>query len=127
VETVHCKTHGVQPQTLVCQHITDGLLARQRVGFFWTTDTPDNLRPDAWCAACEAGYVQQVANGPEKRWNTSLQRFSAVSATTSRNDSIWAMICGPKIKTSHCVFQNRPLVSETGQYRRWRDRQLRRS
>jgi hypothetical protein len=54
VETVWCKTHGAQPQTLVCQHIAEGLIERKRLGFFWTTASPDNPRPDAWCADCES-------------------------------------------------------------------------
>jgi hypothetical protein len=36
---------------MVCQHIFEGLLRRQRVGFFWAKD-PENPRPDAWCLAC---------------------------------------------------------------------------
>jgi hypothetical protein len=52
VKTVQCKVHGVQQLTLVCQHILDGLNAKKRVGFFWTTDSPQNPRPDAYCADC---------------------------------------------------------------------------
>ena len=51
--SVTCATHGIQPQTMVCQHIAEGLFKRQRVGFFWTMDDPENARPDAWCVACE--------------------------------------------------------------------------
>jgi hypothetical protein len=50
---VKCDTHGVQPQTFVCQHIAEGLSQRERVGFFWTRLDPENPRPDAWCSACE--------------------------------------------------------------------------
>ena len=50
--SVNCKTHGLQPGTLVCQHIVQGLKERKRVGFFWAMDDPDNLCPDAWCKAC---------------------------------------------------------------------------
>jgi hypothetical protein len=53
VSFVQCETHGPQPQTLVCQHIIDGLIDRRRVGFFWTTADPGNPNPDAWCSACE--------------------------------------------------------------------------
>ena len=60
VETVRCEVHGVQQQTLVCQHIVDGLIARRRVGFFWTTSGSDSARPDAWCAQCE-GKVRATA------------------------------------------------------------------
>jgi hypothetical protein len=50
---VNCKTHGTQPQTFVCQHIVAGLIAKERVGFWWTQHDPDNPRPDAWCRECE--------------------------------------------------------------------------
>jgi hypothetical protein len=50
---VRCATHGDQPETLVCQHIAQGLMGRQRVGFLWTVEDPDNPRPDAWCLECE--------------------------------------------------------------------------
>jgi hypothetical protein len=53
VATVQCKTHGLQPQAMVCQHIVTGRLARERVGFFWTNQDPGNPRPDAWCADCQ--------------------------------------------------------------------------
>src|SRR5215470_1764006 len=52
IERIHCHVHGDQQRTYVCQHIADGLLQRVRVGFFWTTDDPDNPRPSAWCKAC---------------------------------------------------------------------------
>ena len=51
-ETIDCDMHGAQSKTFVCQHIAAGLVSRGRVGFFWTTCTPDNPRPDAWCAEC---------------------------------------------------------------------------
>lgn len=50
---IHCATHGPQPETFVCQHIAEGLLQRERVGFFWTQQDPTNPFPDAWCSACE--------------------------------------------------------------------------
>jgi hypothetical protein len=51
--TIHCGTHGEQAETFVCQHIADGLIRHDRVGFFWTVEDPDNPHPDAWCAECE--------------------------------------------------------------------------
>jgi hypothetical protein len=45
--------HGDQQKTRVCQHILDGLQAKQRVGFFWTTYDPGNPWPAAWCTECE--------------------------------------------------------------------------
>jgi hypothetical protein len=52
MERIQCLTHGEQDIAYVCQHIAEGLTARRRVGFFWTTDDADNPRPDAWCSAC---------------------------------------------------------------------------
>lgn len=51
-DKIECQVHGLQPETWVCQHIVAGLKVHERVGFFWTTDDPDNPRPDAWCGAC---------------------------------------------------------------------------
>ena len=53
MNTVGCDIHGSQQSTLVCQHIAESLLSHERVGFFWTTDDPENARPDAWCSSCE--------------------------------------------------------------------------
>ena len=50
--TVECGTHGTQQQTWVCQHIAQGMIERQRVGFCWSIENPSNPRPDAWCSAC---------------------------------------------------------------------------
>src|SRR5262245_642007 len=49
--TVKCETHGVQPETFVCQHVAMSLRTGTPVGFYWAAD-PDNPRPDAWCHAC---------------------------------------------------------------------------
>ena len=50
--TVRCGVHGTQQETFVCQHITAGLIEGQRTGFHTAMDDQDNLRPDAWCRAC---------------------------------------------------------------------------
>ena len=50
--TAKCPVHGAQQATLVCQHIASGLSNKKRVGFFWTIHDPGNVRPDAWCSAC---------------------------------------------------------------------------
>jgi len=62
VKRIQCSVHGAQDRTYVCQHIADGLVARKRVGFFWTTDDPNNPRPDAYCIECDA---RAAANGGE--------------------------------------------------------------
>jgi len=51
--TIHCDTHGQADETFVCHHVIDGLVRKERVGFFWTAEDPDNPHPDAWCAECE--------------------------------------------------------------------------
>ena len=40
--TIHCDTHGDADETFVCQHVIDGLIRKERVGFFWTAEDPDN-------------------------------------------------------------------------------------
>jgi hypothetical protein len=37
--------------TFVCQHVVHGLTRRERVGFFWASDS-GNPRSDAWCGEC---------------------------------------------------------------------------
>ena len=49
---VVCHSHGLQPETFVCQHIAQSLKTGQAVGFFWPAGS-DEERPDAWCLACE--------------------------------------------------------------------------
>lgn len=62
MERIQCNVHGTQDETYVCQHIADGLAARKRVGFFWTTEQLDNPRPDAYCTDCN---TRAAANGGE--------------------------------------------------------------
>src|SRR3989344_3562444 len=53
VETgsILCDHDGVQPQTLVCQHIAKSLWTRKRVGFCWSNKDTSKW-PDATCNAC---------------------------------------------------------------------------
>jgi hypothetical protein len=60
VTLVNCRTHGLQQQTMVCQHVVAGLMERRRVGFFWNAEDPTNPRPDAWCSECDVA-VQATA------------------------------------------------------------------
>ena len=48
---VHCTKHGHQPEAFVCQHIVEGLVQRNPVGFFWSAEDPSPY-PDAWCSEC---------------------------------------------------------------------------
>jgi hypothetical protein len=52
-EKILCAVHGKQTRTYVCQHVYEGLVARKRVGFFWTAENPGDPRPDAYCRECE--------------------------------------------------------------------------
>jgi len=52
MEYIRCDTHGLQQETWVCQRVAQGLFERNRVGFFWSAESPDNPRPDAWCFDC---------------------------------------------------------------------------
>jgi hypothetical protein len=47
---VQCNRHGPSSSIFVCQHVARGV----GVGFYTSAEDPSDLRPDAWCAACEA-------------------------------------------------------------------------
>jgi hypothetical protein len=55
-QTVNCEVHGWQEQTFVCQHIAQSLHTGIPVGFHWSSEQTD-MRPDAWCSACEQARV----------------------------------------------------------------------
>jgi len=72
-KVIQCDEHGEQQATYVCQHIIQTLRDSKPRGF-WTSDDPDNLRPDAWCAKCEAKV--QETNG---EWNDESEAIAGVS------------------------------------------------
>jgi len=76
-ESVHCRQHGQQQATFVCQHIAQSLRTNAGAGFFMAND-PGNPRPDAWCAACERKVSE---TGGE--WTEASNAFAQVT-----------MICG---------------------------------
>lgn len=47
-----CEKHGLQEGTFVCQHIVQGLATKTRVGFFWSVESPEMMRPDSCCFEC---------------------------------------------------------------------------
>jgi hypothetical protein len=53
IPKVRCHAHGEQQETFVCQHVAQGLSEKVRVGFWWSQESPENPRPDAWCTECE--------------------------------------------------------------------------
>jgi hypothetical protein len=58
---VTCDRHGPSSATFVCQHVANGV----GVGLFTSAEDPDDPRPDAWCAACEA--MVNAAGGWDER------------------------------------------------------------
>jgi hypothetical protein len=69
----HCDEHGEQQATCVCRHIIQTLRDEVPRGF-WTSEDPDNPRPDAWCDECEANV--QAAGG---EWNEESEALAGVS------------------------------------------------
>ena len=67
-ETVECDKHGSSYATFVCQHLAHGA----GLGFF-CDDTSDDLRPDAWCAECDA---VMMADGD---WNEKNEKFAEIT------------------------------------------------
>ena len=44
-ETIICEMHGKQETTFVCQHLAKSLRTKETVGYFCSTESPDNPRP----------------------------------------------------------------------------------
>ena len=55
-QKINCGVHGWQEQTFVCQHIAQSLHTNIPVGFHWSSGQTD-MRPDAWCSACEQARI----------------------------------------------------------------------
>ncbi len=69
---IHCDKHGEQQATFVCQHVVQTLVDGRPRGF-WTSDNPDNPRPDAWCDDCEV-RVQR-----DGEWNDENEALAGVT------------------------------------------------
>ncbi len=69
---VECCEHGKQQATYVCQHVVQSLVEKTPRGFWWSTENPDNPRPDAWCTECEE-LVNRVGE-----WNDETEEFAGV-------------------------------------------------
>ena len=69
---VECLTHGKQPATFVCQHILETLNDGIPRGFWWSTEDPENPRPDAWCNECE------IKVNEAGEWNDETEGFAGV-------------------------------------------------
>lgn len=52
----HGQVHGCQEPASVCQHIARSLHTGIPVGFPWSSQQTD-IRPDAWCSACEQARI----------------------------------------------------------------------
>jgi hypothetical protein len=68
LETVECDKHGSSHATFVCQHLAKGI----GLGFF-CDDTSADLRPDAWCAECDAVLM---ADGD---WNEENEKLAGIT------------------------------------------------
>ncbi|SON77462.1 hypothetical protein XFF6166_230002 [Xanthomonas citri pv. fuscans] len=71
-DSVHCSTHGSQPEAFVCQHILASLNTRRGVGFHWSAED-DGTTPDAWCSDCE--HARHEAGD----WSDDLMRQVGVA------------------------------------------------
>lgn len=67
-ETVECGEHGLSYATFVCRHLAHG----SGRGFFYNDD-PDDSRPDAWCAECDA--VMMADGG----WNEENEKSAGIT------------------------------------------------
>jgi hypothetical protein len=67
-EIVECDVHGASHATFVCQH-----LARSSGLGFFCYPKPDDPRPDAWCADCNAVIL---ADG---RWNETNEKSAGIT------------------------------------------------
>jgi len=68
-KVVTCAKDGKSHATFVCRHLTRSA----GLGFF-SSDTPDDPRPDAWCGACDE--VLQREGG---EWNDRSEPFAQVT------------------------------------------------
>lgn len=90
---ITCSIHGVQEETFVCQHIVESLRTGIPVGFSWAADD-DEVRPNAWCAACEKARVE--AGG---EWTPEVEKKLGVKllcgACYDRAKLIWMSVNKP--------------------------------
>ena len=69
---IECSEHGKQQATYVCQHVVQSITDGIPRGFWWSTESPDNPRPDAWCSECE----ERVNEAGE--WNEENEALAGV-------------------------------------------------
>ena len=63
----------MQQATYVCQHILQTLRDGIPRGFWSSSESPENPRPDSWCSECEE--VANAAGG----WDDESEAFAGVS------------------------------------------------
>jgi len=68
-QVMQCARHGPSQTTFVCQHLSLG----SGLGFH-CFDDPGNPRPDAWCDACNAHFLE------EGEWNERNEAIAGVKA-----------------------------------------------
>jgi len=73
-EKTICPEHGEQQTTFVCKHLAGSLNDKKVVGYFCSTESPENPRPDAWCIDCEE--ILQKNNG---NWSKEIEDTAGIT------------------------------------------------
>lgn len=76
---VQCSTHGENRPAYVCNHLMEGLRARdiRSIGFHEGVPEPDNPEPCGWCDACET--IRIVEGG----WNDHSEGLANIQMICS--------------------------------------------
>ena len=72
IKYIECCEHGKQQETFVCQHTVQSLRDHEPRGFWWSSENPDNPRPDARCSKCE-DLVNQTGT-----WEGKAEKFAGI-------------------------------------------------
>jgi len=90
--SVNCTIHGPQPETFVCQHIVASLTTGEPVGFWWSTQNPENSQPDAWCTECN-----ERVGGAGGEWTPEAEAFAGIRLLCGRcYDRARELALGPR-------------------------------
>lgn len=66
--TVECDRHGVSHAAFVCRHLAHGV----DLGFF-SDDSSDDPRPDAWCSKCDEILMR------DGDWNEENEKLAGIT------------------------------------------------
>ena len=78
MSNIHCRDHGEQNRTFVCQHIVQSLKDGVPYGFWWAAKDEQD-RPDAWCTLCE-GLVSKAGG----EWTESVLKVAQVKVLCAK-------------------------------------------